>query len=139
MSKAFIDVLPGEERIIKYSMKQNSGGDGDNGEIGKVDIQIDATCEVVEKDITIAPGEEEPLPEPEPNPEPSPGTKPAITGKDFDITQSITIPPRCLNGQSLSRNCKNSGTGRYPEFRNRNNVQQYRFCKCHFRFGTHRL
>ena len=75
------------------SMKQNSGGDGDNGEIGKVDIQIDATCEVVEKDITIAPGEEEPLPEPEPNPEPSPGTKPAITGKDFDITQSITIPP----------------------------------------------
>ena len=38
MSKAFIDVLPGEERIIKYSMKQNSGGDGDNGEIGKVDI-----------------------------------------------------------------------------------------------------
>ena len=70
MSKAFIDVLPGEERIIKYSMKQNSGGDGDNGEIGKVDIQIDATCEVVEKDITIAPGEEEPLPEPEPNPEP---------------------------------------------------------------------
>ena len=95
MSKAFIDVLPGEERIIKYSMKQNSGGDGDNGEIGKVDIQIDATCEVVEKDITIAPGEEEPLPEPnpEPSPEPSPGTKPAITGKDFDITQSITIPP----------------------------------------------
>lgn len=83
MSKAFIDVLPGEERIIKYSMKQNSGGDGDNGEIGKVDIQIDATCEVVEKDITIAPGEEEPLPE----------TKPAITGKGFDITQSITIPP----------------------------------------------
>ena len=53
MSKAFIDVLPGEERIIKYSMKQNSGGDGDNGEIGKVDIQIDATCEVVEKDITL--------------------------------------------------------------------------------------
>ena len=45
-------------------MKQNSGGDGDNGEIGKVDIQIDATCEVVEKDITIAPGEEEPLPNP---------------------------------------------------------------------------
>ena len=93
MSKAFIDVLPGEERIIKYSMKQNSGGDGDNGEIGKVDIQIDATCEVVEKDITIAPGEEEPLPEPEPNPEPDPETKPAITGKGFDITQSITIPP----------------------------------------------
>ena len=93
--KSFIDVLPGEERIIKYSLKQNSGGDGDNGEIGKVDIQIDATCEVVEKDITIAPGEEEPLPEPnpEPSPEPSPGTKPAITGKDFDITQSITIPP----------------------------------------------
>ena len=87
------DVLPGEERIIKYSMKQNSGGDGDNGEIGKVDIQIDATCEVVEKDITIAPGEEEPLPEPEPNPEPDPETKPAITGKGFDITQSITIPP----------------------------------------------
>lgn len=55
-------------------MKQNSGGDGDNGEIGKVDIQIDATCEVVEKDITIAPGEEEPLPEP--NPEPSPSRVP---------------------------------------------------------------
>lgn len=96
MSKAFIDVLPGEERIIKYSLKQNSGGDGDNGEIGKVNIQIDATCEVVEKDITIDPGEEEPLPEPDPDPnpdpDPSPETQPTITGKGFDITKSITIP-----------------------------------------------
>lgn len=95
MSKAFIDVLPGEERIIKYSLKQDSGGDGDNGEIGKIDIQIDATCEVVEKDITIDPGNEEPLPDPDPNPEPEPGpaTQPTITGKGFDITKSITIPP----------------------------------------------
>ena len=43
-----------------------SNAEKKDGEIGKVDIQIDATCEVVEKDITIAPGEEEPLPEPEP-------------------------------------------------------------------------
>lgn len=92
MSKAFIDVQPGEERIIKYSMKENSGGDGENGEMGGINIQIDVTCDIVEKDITIDPGDEELIPDnPDPD-EPDDQTQPTIVGKDFDINQSITIP-----------------------------------------------
>ena len=128
MSKAFIDVLPGEERIIKYSMKQNSGGDAGAGtmeRLGKVDIQIDATCEVVEKDITIAPGEEEPLPRmPNRIPKPDRQNQTGNHRQRFRYYPKHNHTTRCLNGQSLSRNCKNSGTGRYPEFRNRNYFQQ---------------
>lgn len=108
ISKAFIDVQPGEERVVKYSLKQNSGGNeggeeggGDeSGTIGGLKIRIDVTCEVVEKEIVVDPGEEE-LPNPdvpvdpdEPDePEPEPVAKPTIIGDGFDITKSITIPP----------------------------------------------
>lgn len=100
MSKAFIDVQPGEERIVKYTLKEGSGsGSGsDTGETGKLNIQIDVTCEIVEKDIVIDPGEEEPLPDPDPedpdNPDnPDTTNMPTIVGDGFDITKSITIPP----------------------------------------------
>ena len=92
ISKAFIDVQPGEERIVKYSMKENNGSGGDTGEMGKINIQIDVTCEIVEKDITLDPGEEEPLPDPEEPDDPDTPTKPTIAGDGFDITKSITIP-----------------------------------------------
>lgn len=92
VSKAFLDVKAGQHRVVKYSLKDNPGDGGDSG-TGTVKLQIDVTCEVVEKDLVVDPGDEEVLPDdPEVPDNPDGEDKPTIKGDGFDIVGSLNPP-----------------------------------------------
>lgn len=95
MSKGFNNIKKGEHRIIRYTLKSiDEGGNTEGGSAG-ITINIDVTCEVVDKDIVVDPDEpvipDEPT-EPEEPEEPGDENAPTIVGKDFDIKEAINIP-----------------------------------------------
>lgn len=101
LNRGFADAKAGQHRIIRYSLVTTGPGDGDDdGSVG-ISITIDVECEVIEKDITIDPGEEPTITDPgdenggDPDPGPGPGPEDSeisIVGDGFDINQTIVIP-----------------------------------------------
>ena len=110
--QGFSGVKAGEHRVIRYTLKEvDEGGNGDGGSAG-ITIKVDATCEIVDEDVTVDPGHEEEVPdfpnegggekpeEPE-DPEPPVGEDaPVITGANFngasfDIDKTQNLPEAC--------------------------------------------
>ena len=56
---AFPDVKPGEYRIIRYNLKSVDDGDTNTGGTSNFRLKVDATCEIVDENVTVTPDGEE--------------------------------------------------------------------------------
>ena len=105
---AFPNVKAGEYRIIKYNLKSVDNGDTETGGTSNFKLKVDATCEIVEENITVTPeGEEGTEDFPNGNDggdEPGGGEQTedlpriegaSINGVPFDIKETHTIEGEC--------------------------------------------
>ncbi len=109
--QSFSGVKAGEHRVIQYSLVSNPGDNIGEGGTPNISIEIDATCEMVNEDVTVNPGKEDGIDDFPVDPDPTnPGeggdegdgdndnpNAPTIVGTNFagssfDINTPLTIP-----------------------------------------------
>ncbi|MGL5273421.1 MAG: DUF4493 domain-containing protein [Phocaeicola sp.] len=88
--KSFTNVKAGEHRTVKFILNETETKP-DEGILSQVAVTVDATCERVDEDVVVNPGDETLLPEEPVNPDPT-DDAPVIEGVGFDISQAIQVP-----------------------------------------------
>lgn len=93
--KSFLNVQAGEHRMVKFVLNETeTKPEEGQGAPADITLAIDTTCERVDVDVTVNPGDETILPEGPQEPEnPDPNNDvPTIDGVGFDMTNSILVP-----------------------------------------------
>ena len=80
--QSFSGVKAGEHRVIQYSLVSNPGDNIGEGGTPNISIEIDATCEMVNEDVTVNPGKEDGIDDFPVDPDP---TNPGEGGDEGEI------------------------------------------------------
>lgn len=88
---SFVNVKAGEHRVVKFVLNETETNP-DESVPSQVEITIDATCERIDQDVTVQPGEEPLLPEEPEGPENPDAQLPMIEGVGFDLANPIFVP-----------------------------------------------
>ena len=110
--KVFTSVKAGQHRIVKFTLKDTDNSSNQEEGSASAGITLDASCTIIDKNISVDAGEEiiPDDPKPEPEPEPEPDNSPSITGKDFDINKAqktselstVIVLVSCPEGETVT-------------------------------------